>query len=623
MIDPSAAALLRASGLPGRWRGRERFVILAAGSIGARAFLAAWKMWREDANRCERLNVIALGSRWPTADELAFTARDAGADEWLRQLPAAWPPLAANLHRLAFEGGRVQLLLAAGDASAELREIVANVDAFLVAEAGAARCVLVEAPRVAKALARLAAPNATLVACGLDEAALKGLQAAGFRVDARSSSAAVGITGARHEPHFAPKRPIGRPAASNPPDKRVLIIGAGLAGCAAAWALAEQGWHSTVFERQPSIAAEGSGNPAGLFHGIVNGQDGTHARFNRAAALEAQRAVTTALADHRTRGAVRGLLQLVDAEEAVPEMRSLLQRLHLPADYVRATDADEASALAGLSLTRPGWFYPGGGWVEPRGLARSFLERAGSAVEVRCGVDVAALRRDGSKWHVLAADGRVIDTAFTVVFANAGEALRLSGGAWPVESVRGQLSMLSAADAAGLTLPHVPIAGSGYLLPDIEGQLIFGATAAPGDDDPAVRLHDHQQNLAQLARLAPTIAAVVAIDPARLHGRTGWRWTSRDRLPLIGPVARTGGSLSGATDAAMRLDQPRFIPREAGLFMFAALGSRGITWCALGAQLLASSVTGAPSPVEASLLDAVDPARFIVRSGRAASRNTR
>ena len=623
MTDPSAAALLGASGLPGRWRGRERFVILAAGSIGARAFLAAWKLWREDPNRCERLHVIALGSRWPTAADLAAMALGDAADEWLRQWPAAWPPLTANLHRLAFEGGRVQLLLNAADASTGLRAIVASVDSFLVAEVGEARCVLSETPRAAKALARLAAPSATVAACRLDAAAWKGLQAAGFRVGARSSSAAGGITFACHEPHFAPKRPIGRHAASPPADKRVLIIGAGLAGCAAAWALAEQGWHSTVLERHSSIAAEASGNPAGLFHGIVNGQDGTHARFNRAAALEAQRAVATALADHRLRGAVRGLLQLVDAAQTVPEMRSLLERLHLPSSYVRATDVDEASAVAGLSLTRPAWFYPGGGWVEPRGLVRSFLERAGSAVDVRCGVEVVALRCDGSRWHVLAADGRVLDTAYTVVFANAGDALRLSGGAWPVERVRGQLSMLSAAEAADIALPDVPIAGSGYLLPEVGGQLVFGATTASGDDDPTVRLHDHEQNLAQLARLAPSVAAGVAIDPARLQGRTGWRWTSRDRLPLIGPVPRTGGALSIATDSAVRLDQPRFIPRETGLFMFTALGSRGITWCALGAQVLASSITGAPSPVEASLLDAVDPARFIVRSGRTANRDAR
>jgi tRNA 5-methylaminomethyl-2-thiouridine biosynthesis bifunctional protein len=55
------------------------------------------------------------------------------------------------------------------------------------------------------------------------------------------------------------------------------------------------------------------------------------------------------------------------------------------------------------------------------------------------------------------------------------------------------------------------------------------------------------------------------------------------------------------------------------LFVFTALGSRGITWSALGAQVLAAAVTGAPSPLEASLLDSIDPARFVSRSARRAA----
>jgi tRNA 5-methylaminomethyl-2-thiouridine biosynthesis bifunctional protein len=69
------------------------------------------------------------------------------------------------------------------------------------------------------------------------------------------------------------------------------------------------------------------------------------------------------------------------------------------------------------------------------------------------------------------------------------------------------------------------------------------------------------------------------------------------------------------TDRA--IDQPRLIPRWPGLFVYTALGSRGITWSALGGQVLAAWVTGSPSPIEASLLDAIDPARFAARRARA------
>jgi tRNA 5-methylaminomethyl-2-thiouridine biosynthesis bifunctional protein len=50
--------------------------------------------------------------------------------------------------------------------------------------------------------------------------------------------------------------------------------------------------------------------------------------------------------------------------------------------------------------------------------------------------------------------------------------------------------------------------------------------------------------------------------------------------------------------------------------VFTALGSRGITQAALGGELLASWLTGAPMPAPASLLDALDPARFVARAQR-------
>jgi len=200
---------------------------------------------------------------------------------------------------------------------------------------------------------------------------------------------------------------------------------------------------------------------------------------------------------------------------------------------------------------------------------------------------------------------------YTIKLANAGDALRLlDDPPWPVETLRGQISLWP---QPRIALPRIPIAGAGYLLPEIDGHAVFGATSQSSDDDPTVRDTDHAHNLAQLARLTNT---AIDVDPQRLLGRTAWRWVSDDRLPIIGAVPdRMASSVAGT-----RLDQPRFVPRLPGLFVFAALGSRGITWAALGAQLLASAVSGAPLPLESSLLDAVDPARFVTRQARRARR---
>jgi tRNA 5-methylaminomethyl-2-thiouridine biosynthesis bifunctional protein len=601
---------LAGNGLPERWQRRERFVMLETGFGLGNNFLATWDAWRRDPAACERLRFISVERHPPSREDLRAVPRDSALAPLAQALADAWPPLTPNLHRLDFDGGRVQLLLALGDVAAWLPELVARVDAFYLDGFAPARNPAMWQPRLFKAMARLAAPGATLATWTAARSVRDSLAAAGFEV--RSAPGTGGkrdITLGRFAPAFTPRSAPARQASPPAGTRRAVIVGAGLAGCAAAWALAEQGWDSLLLDRRSGPALEASGNPGGLFHGVVHRQDGTHARFNRAAALHAAHAVRHAIEGHGAQGAVQGLLRLETSGAPAAALRATLAALGLPADYVRAVDAEEATRLAGLPLQHPAWFYPDGGWVDPAALAHSYLQRAGQRSRFDGDTLVDTLRRHDGRWQLLDPSGVVVAEAEAVVLANAGDALRLLAPvAWPVQKVRGQVSV-AAADA--FALPRIPVAGAGYLLPAVAGQAVFGATSQAGDDDAAVRDADHVHNLDQLASL---LGAAPDVSPEELSGRVGWRWVCDDRLPLIGAVPDAAGLSRTA-----RLDQPRLVPRVAGLYLFTALGSRGITWSALGAQLLASWVTGGPSPVEASLLDALDPARFIARGARRAA----
>ena len=48
------------NGLPERWRGRERFVVLETGFGLGNNFLATWQAWRDDPERCERLEFVSI-----------------------------------------------------------------------------------------------------------------------------------------------------------------------------------------------------------------------------------------------------------------------------------------------------------------------------------------------------------------------------------------------------------------------------------------------------------------------------------------------------------------------------------------------------------------------------------
>jgi len=285
------------------------------------------------------------------------------------------------------------------------------------------------------------------------------------------------------------------------------------------------------------------------------------------------------------------------------------------------------------------WFYPGGGWIAPAALVRHWLQD--DAVEWRGDSAVARLERRGAAWHLFDVAGAELATADAVVFANAGAATALwahatdeaghapaAGGDWiaPLAATRGQVSIV-AAGTPGLRSPALPIAGSGYALTLPDGAVMCGASSTADDVDVAVRLADHAHNLRQLVAVTGSrfeippgpeddqAVAASLVARGQLGGRVGWRATAADRLPLVGAVPLKAEAIAGALP-----DQPRHWPRVPGLFVASGFGSRGLTWAPLAGRLIAAWIADAPYPVEADVVDALDPARFCARKVRAARR---
>lgn len=584
--------LLVGNALPGRWQGRARFAILQTGFGAGHDFLATWAAWRHDPLRCDRLFFVSIETHPLRAADLARAHAASPVPALARQLSDAWPPATCNLHRREFEGGRVVLLLAFGEIAAWAREIVASIDAFYLDGSAPGRNTTPWDRAVFAMLARLAAPGAT-AACRSDAQALReGLRGAGFQIESAPGTDQREVTLARFAPRFRAPPPLGRvlPAAA---PTHALVIGAGLAGALTARALARLGIACELIERHDEPAAEASGNPAGLIHGAVMGHDGPHARLLRASALASQALLREAI-DAGCAGRVDGLLRL-ESKLTLPAMQAIIERQALPASYVQAVDAHEATQIAGLPIARPAWFYAAGGWIDPAALVRHAIQTPG--LRWRGGRAVARLCRVGVEWQALDADGRLIASAPVVVLANADDALRLAG--LPVHWLQRRRGQVSWTVQPAARAPRVPVASGGYVLALADGRLLFGAS---NDDahDPAVRAADH---LGNRARAAALLGDVVLQDGEHLGGRVGWRATTTDRLPFVGPAPDLGAARPARADAA------RLQPRLAGLWLHTGLGSRGLTTAPLGAELIAAQVSGAPWPLEADLADAIDPAR--------------
>jgi tRNA 5-methylaminomethyl-2-thiouridine biosynthesis bifunctional protein len=453
-----------------------------------------------------------------------------------------------------------------------------------------------------KTVGRLSAPDATVATWNVAPSLQQDLLTAGF--EAHRTPNTQGSRG------HTTARLVHRPTVRGPPVLAVdsadaVVVGAGLAGAAAARALAARGLRVTVLEKAADVATGASGNPAGLFHGTVNPDDGAYARLYRTAALVAERCYREALAQGMP-GRADGLLRLAPTRPGEREPQALLRATGLPPGYVQWLDAASASARAGLALNEPCWYYPGGGWIAPAAWVRHAL--AHPLITVRTACAVHGLARQGGRWTCLDEQGRTLAQSALLVLAQADGAdtlLRpLGHPGWPLHRSRGQISFWRTTTPSGLRLP---LAGDGYAIATPEG-LLCGATRQLGDAEPALRDEDHRYNLDRFQRLTGLPGPATG---ALLQGRVGWRLAADDRLPVAGALPLLGQQ--------PRTTQARLLARESGLFVLTALGARGLSLAPLMGELVAAQATGTPWPVEQDLADTVDPGRWLVRQARLAT----
>ena len=632
------------NGLPARWQGRDRFVILETGFGLGNNFLATWAAWRADPARCTRLVVISIEKHPLRPEDLAQIHAQAGQpgcdahehqqehQHLAERLCRAWPPLTPGLHTLEFDEQAlpgtssrhgVTLLLALGDIADILPSLVASVDAFYLDGFAPAKNPNMWNEELLGRLGRLAAPHATAATWSVARGVRDALAQGGFTVEK-----VPGFGGKRDMLHarFTPRHipaplPGGHWAVPSEALREAFVVGAGLAGAAAAWALTREGWHVTLLEQHAAPAQEASGNPGGLFHSIVHAQDSLHARAHRAAAMATSALVAPWLHEGRLSGQCNGLLRLetrLDTSQAMAR----LAHLGLPDDHVTWLPQDQASQLAGLTVPSGGWLFRQGGWLDPVAYVRVLLEEAEATGLLRrqMGHEVTQLlRTPQGRWQAVGRQGQWLAEAAHAVLASATALPHLlkqlgpdvKAAPLPVTAIRGQVSWLS---SAHVQLPALPVAGAGYVLSLPDGRLLCGATSHHHDAHAAVRWADHQHNLQQAARLG-ALPDHLAIAPATVHGRVGWRASTPDRLPLVGTLAVMPelSTLGGRPWPDQVRKVPRLRDEHGGLHVIGGLGSRGITWAALAGRLLAHWITGAPCPVDLALRDAMDPARWAVR----------
>lgn len=612
--DQARHVFLHGNDLPHRWAGTRLFTIVETGFGLGLNFMATCAAWRSDPERSERLHFVSVERHPFVRDDLATL--HARYPEFKRQsagICAAWPPTIAGVHRLHLDDERITLTLVFADVIEALRDLSLGADAFYLDGFAPDRNPAMWSPAVMKALAHLARPGATLATYTTARAVRDALAAAGFAVER-----AIGY-GRKREMltgRFAPRWSIRYPPSARTewPERSALVVGAGLAGAAMAERLASRGWRVDILDRSGAAAGGAPGLSAGVIQPHLSRDDCILSRFTRASFLYAHsRRLPFEVDQPALTRPPCGVLQIADDASHEARMADALAALAYPAEYAQLLSRDAAGSRAGRPVRAGGWWIPMGDWARPLAVVRAQLTAARQArmpaSQTTFHREVAALRRAGERWRALDAYGAEIASAPVVVLANACDATRLVDLApAPLQRVAGQLTFFPASCGA----PRTVVCGRGYVLPELDGNVVTGASYDLDDD--AMQPDDarHAANLRRAERLLPGIT--LEVDITRLRGEVGMRCVARDRMPMVGPMvdmdrARAiADTLSGAHASDM--------PRLPGLFCAIAFASRGLAWTALAAECVASQLEGEPLPLEATLVDAIDPGRFAVKRAR-------
>jgi tRNA 5-methylaminomethyl-2-thiouridine biosynthesis bifunctional protein len=467
-------------------------------------------------------------------------------------------------------------------------------------------------------LARLAAPGSTISTFTSTGWVRRLINAAGFKMK-RTPGIGHKWEILRGEflgwPAETPTPLAAKPWFARPPaisgERRALVIGGGLAGCASAASLAARGWHVSLLERHDGLAREASGNPQGVLYLKLSAHGTALSQL-----IVSGFGHTRRLLEHLQRGTDWdgcGVLQLAfNAKEA--ERQAQLAQAFAP-DLLHRLDQPQAQARAGVSLDHGGLFFPEGGWVHPPALCQWQAGQPG--IEVLPHHEVLELRKVDGQWQ--AWDGeRLLAGAAVVVLAGAAEIKRFAPSAGlPLKRIRGQITELAETPASSAL--NTVVCAEGYVAPARLGQHTLGASFDFNSLDLTPSAADHAGNLALLEEISPDLRQRLhadALEPEQLQGRAAFRCTSPDYLPIVGPLAdphlfAQAYAVLGK-DARQVPDAP--CPWLDGLYVNSGHGSRGLITAPLSGELLAAWLENEPLPLPRSVAEACHPNRFALRT---------
>ena len=595
--------------MPQAWADQSAWRILDTDFGPGLDFLITWSAWNKDPSRPRQLHYVALASAPLALDDLLESAAPFPELQTLaRTLAEHWFGLLPGFHRITLADGQVRLTLCIGSLTALLRDQSFVADSVYLKD---------ELPHsaapsrwnvwTAKALARCCRRGTTLAIAPAAHGCQADLKQSGFEFQGSDNKADFNALHGQFNPRWQIKNTRAPSLGQTVAPGRCVVIGAGLAGASVAAALAGRGWRVLVLDQGTEPAAGASGLPVGLVVPHVSADDCPLSRLSRAGVRLMLQQARSLLQKGQDWDATGTLEHRVDGTQGLP-----LNWAAPGLDWSCQSTPDAASHLTGadwqhgIPTGEPAIWHTQAAWLKPAQLVRAWLAQPG--VTFQGNAAVAGLCQHGDEWALLDASGQEIARANRVVFANASgakpliEQLKLEQAELGIcikqltgmHGLLGQLSWAMHQGEPDASFPPFPVNGAGSVVPvvPVEGGAAWfiGSSYQTESKPPLTDEQNHAANLGRLKKLIPQLGQALAaqLETGPIQAWKSTRCVTADRLPLVGPLTKEA--------------QP-------SLWICAGMGSRGMSFSVLCAELLAARWGGEPWAVEAGLAQSLDALR--------------
>ncbi|MCX7553049.1 bifunctional tRNA (5-methylaminomethyl-2-thiouridine)(34)-methyltransferase MnmD/FAD-dependent 5-carboxymethylaminomethyl-2-thiouridine(34) oxidoreductase MnmC [Marinicella sp. S1101] len=378
-------------------------------------------------------------------------------------------------------------------------------------------------------------------------------------------------------------------------NKRITILGAGIAGLCLAYYFKQAGFHTTVIEQNAQPMQQASGNALAMVMPVITAQNSPETQFYQRAFAHAQRFYT-----QQEFNAI-GVEQLITDEKTKLWVQAINKAQ--PPTQVLTINQQKLTAL-----------HPNAGYLDTQKIAG----RLSQSVDQLITQKISRITQDQSGHWQLYAGNEIIATTELLIIANGIQAQMIAQSHGFDLGLTAKHGMTSVIKASAIDMPHIMLS-SGYLIPDAaNNRWVCGATfdhlpAAQWDDD-AELAADHWQRNKQFWQ-GHAIAGVLESAEV-IAGHAAIRATTADHLPLCGPIvdqAQFQADYHDLHHGRHWQDYPEAKVKK-NLYVLNGLGSRGFTSAPLLAQHLCAMICAQPLPLEDDLCKIIHPNRFLYRS---------